>query len=200
METKMTSEAAETASHIRSAEAKAKEQAFIEWLKGYLDTIALVGGLGSSITFSIIVNQIVDPAQLDPDQPVGLKKGAVFNLDQVRLVISLGWAFFTIAVGLSIFAKVLFIDPIAQRNLEKNMKSTGFQVQLAITLFLLNLLPIFAFMLISLAVTAYVPVVGWIATFFAGFAGLLGLVMSTGLVDIGPSIPRLIRDISQQSI
>ncbi|KAK6541546.1 hypothetical protein TWF694_007352 [Orbilia ellipsospora] len=189
-------EAAERASQIRTAESKAKEKAFIEWLKGYLDTIALVGGLGSSITFSIIVSQIVDPAQLDPNQ-VGLKKGAVFNLDQVRLVISLGWAFFTIAVGLSIFAKVLFIDPIAQRNLEKNMKSTGFQVQLAVTLFLLNLLPIFAFMLISLAVTAYVPVVGWIATFFAGFAGLLGLVMSTGLVDIGPSIPRLIRDISE---
>ncbi|EPS39654.1 hypothetical protein H072_6565 [Dactylellina haptotyla CBS 200.50] len=173
---------------------KAKEQAFIEWLKGYLDTIALIGGLGSSITFSIIVSEIVDPTSLGAS---GLKAGAVFDLDQVRLIISLGWCFFTIGVGISIFAKILFIDPVAQRNLEANLKSKAFQYQLGVVLFLLNMLPTLAFGLISLAVTAYVPVVGWVATGCSAIAGLLALVMSTGIVDIGPSIPRLLRDIQE---
>ncbi|KAF3151291.1 hypothetical protein TWF225_011263 [Orbilia oligospora] len=170
---------------------KARERAFIEWLKGYLDTIALIAGLGSSITFSIIVAEIVDPSSLG-----SMKNGVLFDLDQVRLIISLGWCVFTIAVGIAIFAKILFIDPIAQRNLEKNMKSSLFQYQLGVVLFLLNLLPTMAFTLISLAVTAYVPVVGWLATGCSGLAGLLALVMSIGVLDIGPSIPRLLRDIS----
>ncbi|KAF3929046.1 hypothetical protein ABW20_dc0103257 [Dactylellina cionopaga] len=174
---------------------KAKEKAFIEWLKGYLDTIALIAGLGSSITFSIIVSEIADPAALSETR-MGLRPGAVFDLDQVRLIISLGWCVFTIAVGISIFAKILFIDPVAQRNLGPLLKSKFFQYQLGTVLFLLNMLPTLAFMLISLAVTAYVPAVGWIATGFSALAALLALIMSTGLVDLGPSIPRLLRDIA----
>ncbi|KAF3933178.1 hypothetical protein ABW19_dt0209584 [Dactylella cylindrospora] len=180
---------------------KSKEQAFIDWLKGYLDTIALIAGLGSSITFSIIVSEIADPAALNlSSSSLGLSSGAVFDLDQVRLIISLGWCVFTIAVGIAIFAKILFIDPVSQRNLEKNLKSSIFQYQLGVVLFLLNMLPTLAFTLISLAVTAYVPPVGWLATGCSGLAALLALVMSTGLLDLGPSIPRLLRDISVRSI
>ncbi|EWC46423.1 hypothetical protein DRE_04366 [Drechslerella stenobrocha 248] len=175
-------------------DAKAREHAFIEWLKGYLDTIALIAGLGSSITFSIIVQDIVDPDSLGKVEG-SRKPGGVFDLDQVRLIISLGWCVFTVAVGIAIFAKILFIDPVAQRNLEKNMKSSLFQYQLGAVLFLLNMMPTVAFLLISLAVTAYVPVVGWIATGFSGIAAVLALVMSVGIVDIGPSIPRLLRDL-----
>ncbi|KAK6330543.1 hypothetical protein TWF696_003429 [Orbilia brochopaga] len=174
---------------------KAKEQAFITWMGSYLDTISVVAGLGSSITFSVIVSEIVDPEALGGNL-TGLKPGAVFNLDQVRLIITLGWCVFTVSVGIAIFAKVLFIDPVAQRNIEQNMKSSFFRCQLGVVLFLLNMLPPVAFTLISLAVTAYVPTVGWIATGFSGIAALLALVMSIGVVDIGPSIPRLLNDIA----
>ncbi|KAF3919875.1 hypothetical protein ABW21_db0203372 [Orbilia brochopaga] len=174
---------------------KAKEQAFINWMGSYLDTISVVAGLGSSITFSVIVSQIVDPEALNGTY-TGLKPGAVFNLDTVRLIITLGWCVFTVSVGIAIFAKVLFIDPVAQRNIEQNMKSSFFRCQLGVVLFLLNMLPPVAFCLISLAVTAYVPVVGWIAAGFSGIAALLALIMSIGIVDIGPSIPRLLDDIA----
>jgi len=179
----------------QSYESKAKEQAFIEWLKGYLDTIALIAGLGSSITFSIIVSELQDPMMLRSTP--GLVPGAVFDLNEVRLIITLGWCIFTVSVGISIFAKILFIDPVSQRNLQKSMKSSFFRIQLGIVLFLLNMLPTIAFTLISLAVTAYVPVVGWIATGFSGTAASLAFLMSTGILEIGPSIPRLLRDISE---
>jgi len=173
---------------------KAHVATFIEWLKGYLDTIALIAGLGSSITFSIIVSEIVDPSLLDSSTPTP-RTGVLFDLEQVRLIVSLSWAFFTIAVGIAIFAKILFIDPISQRHLEVNLRTNFFKYQLGSVLFLLNMLPTLAFLLASLAVTAYVPVVGWLAFSCSGIAACLALVMSTGLLGLGPSIPRLLREI-----
>jgi len=69
-----------------------------------------------------------------------------------------------------------------------------FKLQFGIVLFLLNLLPTVAFTLISLAVTAYVPIVGWVAVGCSGFATLVAFLMSTGMLGVGPSIPRLLRD------
>jgi len=75
---------------------KTKDDTFIEWLRGYLDTIALISGLGSQITFSIITSGLTDPATLDPANP-GLKHGALFKVEDVRTIVSLGWCVFTVA-------------------------------------------------------------------------------------------------------
>ena len=162
---------------------------FVDWLKGYLDTIALVSGLGSQITFSIVVSGLVDPATVNNGWD-----GDVFTVGQVQMIITMSWCVFTVAVGISIFAKVVFIDPIHQRNLEQNLKSRWFRLQFSAVLFLLNVLPTVAFTLTSLAVSAYVPPAGWLMVALSGTFTVLSFAMSIGLLGVGPSIPRLLRD------
>ena len=169
--------------------AEDKHDIFVDWLKGYLDTIALVSGLGSQITFSIVVSGLVDPSTVNNGWP-----GDVFTVDQVHMIITMSWCVFTVAVGISIFAKVVFIDPIHQRNLEKNLRSRWFRYQFSTVLFLLNFLPTAAFTLTSLAVSAYVPPAGWLMVALSGIFTLLSIGMSIGLFGVGPSIPRLLRD------
>jgi hypothetical protein len=145
-------------SHSRTVDHRDKFEIFTDWLKGYLDTVALVSGLGSQITFSIVVSGLTDPATVNDGWA-----GNVFTVGQVHMIITMSWCVFTLAVGISIFAKIVFIDPIHQRNLERNLKSRWFRYQFATVLFLLNVLPTAAFTLTSLAVSAYAPPVGWLS-------------------------------------
>jgi hypothetical protein len=178
--------------HSRTTEyqqAKDKYANFVDWLKGYFDTIALVSGLGSQITFSIVVSSIVDPATVNYGWD-----GDVFTISQVHQLITTSWVAFTVAVGISIFAKIVFTDPIHQRNLEKNLKSRLFRFQLGTVLFLLNVLPPAAFTFMSLAVSAYVPPQGWMMVAISGIFTLFSFAMSLGFLGVGPSIPRLLRE------
>jgi hypothetical protein len=109
----------------------------------------------------LIVSNIADPAHLNsqiPDQPTK----TVFQRETVRLFIAISWLCFTLSLGLGVFA-------LLQSNYRINRGDplppvTSFFYKWADGVIrVLNVLPMAAFLLLSLAVAAYVPVVGWVS-------------------------------------
>jgi hypothetical protein len=121
--------------------------------------ISLFGG---QITFTVILSDIFDPTSL-----VSSYRSS-FSKETVRIFVSLSWMFFTIALGLSAIGIILLSDSAIQKVAARSGRG------MSAILLVLDLLPMGAFLFLALAVTAYVPVVGWIVLAF----GALGLVVA----------------------
>jgi len=119
------------------------------WFDNYLKAIIGIAILGGQITFTLIVSDIADPETLNNGT------AAVFKKETVRLLIAISWLFFTCTLGVAVIISLLF-----------NGDSRFAGVFGWVVTFLLNFLPVGAFLLLSLATAAYVPIVGWIGTGF----------------------------------
>lgn len=71
----------------------------IEWAKSYADIVTMAASLGGSLTFTVIVSDIVDPKRLNPDGPA---VEARFDKETVRQILAIAWLLFGIAFGWAI--------------------------------------------------------------------------------------------------
>ena len=157
------------------------ETAFRNWLDGYFNTIITIAALGAQITFAVIVTDIIDPAELQRHNPAA-ERPKVFSKETIRLLVALSWFFFAAALGVATTSKLIYSGPL--------LVGTGSRTLLpgrllhAILTLVLNVLSVGAFFLLSLAVTAYVPAVGWVGVALLSlyFVAVLWLwlVMNTG--------------------
>ncbi|KAM7215689.1 hypothetical protein V8F06_008980 [Rhypophila decipiens] len=150
---------------------------FWSWFSEYLNAIIGIAALGGQITFTVIVSDIADPATLGTSTSSdGTPPGdVIFPKEKVRFFIALSWLFFTATLGLAVVAKILFANGPGP-NCSIIGRSSFSWVYGALTL-LLNALPIAAFLLLALATSAYVPVVGWVGVAFISLFGIAVLVL-----------------------
>jgi hypothetical protein len=127
---------------------------FWGWVDGYLTGIIGVSVLGGQITFTVLVSDIADPAAAN--------NAPTFHKETVRTFIGISWLLFTACLGISVLVKTVLSDPGERRWLVERLGARRFD---------LSVVP---FLFLSLAVVAYLPVVGWIG---AGFVAVLMLVV-----------------------
>jgi hypothetical protein len=125
-----------------------------EWLSAYVAVMTNVAIFGGSITFTVIVADLVDPSTLQT------RFRASFAVETVRLWVALGWMCFTFTLGISCIAAILYADNTLKFVPPSRWGFIDFVLKLM--LLVLSALPICAFGCLSLAVAAYVPVVGWL--------------------------------------
>jgi MFS family permease len=136
-------------------------QTFISFIVG-------VSIFGAS-TFAIIAGQIQDPRQLSPT--------ARFDMQTVRIFLALAWLYFIIALGVAGFSSsILTLKQEKHSVLTEDWHRRWKKFSLAASIFLQSLV-IGAFWFLSLALIAYVEVVGWIAVVVSGAAGIFALVL-----------------------
>ncbi|KAF2183520.1 hypothetical protein K469DRAFT_751526 [Zopfia rhizophila CBS 207.26] len=136
---------------------------FVNFLQGYLKAMLAISLFGGQITFTIILSDIYDPNKLSSPHR------ASFSKETVRLFVSISWMLFTFVLGLSAIAQILLSDSKIREVVGKGGSWTVVWM-----LFALNLMPVLAFLFLALAVTAFVPVVGWVVL---GFVGLYAVVV-----------------------
>lgn len=153
----------------------------IIWWDSYLNIILLTSLFGGQITFTIIVNDIVDPATLHPIG-VNFQTRPTFGKEMVRLFVSISWLLFMLALGTSLIAKSQLSDPGVRDALLARGPERLKTIHSVLT-FILNGLPLAAIALLALVVTAYVPCVGWVCVgFLALFA--FGILVLWVLFDL----------------
>jgi hypothetical protein len=141
----------------QSVAQRERDDRFWSWFDDYLKAVIAIAVLGGQITFTLIVSDIADPENLDNGT------AAVFKMETVRLLIAISWLFFTCTLGVAVIINLLFIGDSRLGGIWGRVVT-----------FLLNFLPIGAFLLLSLATAAYVPIVGWLG---AGFISLFTLAV-----------------------
>ena len=138
---------------------------FVNYLQGYSNAMLAISLFGGQITFTVILSDVYDPAELTS------RYRSNFSKETVRLLVSLSWMLFTFAMGFSAIITILLSDSaikeVANRGIPAILRG------IRMLLLLLNLMPICAVLFLALAVTAYVPVVSWFVT---GFVGLFLIV------------------------
>lgn len=132
---------------------------FKAWFQAYLAFVIGIAVLGGQITFTLIVSQLADP----PPQ-------SVFSMGAVRHLIAAAWLLFTGTLGVGVITSLLFTDDRRSTRTPGISGLSGFVIT-----FLLNFLPLGAFLLLALAAAAYTPVVGWIGVGGISLFGLLVL-------------------------
>jgi hypothetical protein len=135
----------------------------LNWLDGYLKALIAISVFGGQITFTVIVSEIADPAALSPTSTDAETK-SFFGIETVRIFVALSWLFFMVELGIAALVKILLMDEYmkgATRTYFARRKKSFLYIYSGLT-FLLNGLPLVAFLFLALAVAAYVPVVGWI--------------------------------------
>ncbi|KAK1758026.1 hypothetical protein QBC47DRAFT_357926 [Echria macrotheca] len=155
---------------------------FLAWFSEYLNAIIGIAALGGQITFTVIVSDIADPSILGNNAPDDAPRTVLFDKERVRLLIALSWLFFTTTLGLAVVAKILFANSPPPDSAEGRVAFGRMYTALT---FLLNGIPVAAFLLLALATVAYVPVVGWIGvaviSLFGLFVGFLWFVLDAGI-------------------
>ena len=130
------------------------------WFNSYLSTIITVAILGGQITFTLVVGQLADPVP-----------SSIFTPNTVRHLIAAAWLLFTATLGVGVLMSLLFTDVADHYGTGDIPRFDGvFGLWVS---FLLNFLPIGAFLLLGLATVAYAPVVGWIGVAGVGGFGVL---------------------------
>ncbi|KAK0710678.1 hypothetical protein B0H67DRAFT_554776 [Lasiosphaeris hirsuta] len=160
---------------------RSSQTTFRNWLDGYYNAIIGTAALGGQITFTVIVTDILDPRTLRSRDPA-VNPADVFSVETIRLLIALSWLLFVATLGLAITAKLVCCSPPFPGADDLKLPPNG--PTHAILILALNALSIGAFFLLSLAITAYVPVAGWMGVAMLSIysLGVLGLwlVMNTG--------------------
>jgi hypothetical protein len=147
----------------------------LNWLDGYLKAVIAISVFGGQITFTVIVSEIADPAAPSPTS-TDAQTNRLFGMETVRMFVALSWLFFMVELGIAALVKILLMDETmksAARTYFAHRKRNFLYIYSGIT-FLLNGLPLVAFLFLALAVAAYVPVVGWIGV---GLISLFALVV-----------------------
>ncbi len=138
------------------------------WVDGYLKGIIGISVFGGQITFTVLVSEIADPA--DVVRPVRANADPAFTptfpRETVRTFIGISWLLFIISLGISVFLKMILSDRNDRDRLVRNLSTQGFHRLYSVITFVLNTLSVAPFLFLSLATTAYLPVVGWIGTAF----------------------------------
>jgi len=146
--------------------AETYEERLLSWWEGYLKAILAISLFGGQITFTVILSEIADPAQLHAN-----KNAATFDRETTRLFVAISWMLFTVTLGLAAALRILLSDVQIKGAAREGLRDRSRRIQLThslLTLFL-NGLPLAAFLFLALAVVAYVPIVGWITVGFIAF-------------------------------
>ena len=139
------------------------------FFNGLFTTVIGISTLGASVTFSYVLsNNTATPLQANP----------IFNAGHIQLFLAISWLLFLLALANASLGSTLLTffkeHWIADWD-GGNGKTSQFEVQMyaVFAAGLMGILVIGAFVLLSLVVVAYSPIVGWIALGFTAFYGLL---------------------------
>jgi hypothetical protein len=132
----------------------------LNWLDRYLNGHIATGVFGGQITFIVVISEIADPAA----SRVGPTSTFLFGKDTVRLFVALSWLLFMMELGIAALGKVLLMDDRIKHAMKNYFERKGRAMGYVYSVFsfVMNGLPLVAFLFLALAVTAYVPVVGLI--------------------------------------
>ena len=130
------------------------EQA-LRWWDEFLRHTITISVFGGSITLTVIVQAIQDPAELNKDSR--------FHHDTVRIFLTVAWLLFVSALALALVSSLLlpFDHKAVSRAFGEGLPSMV-GVLFHVLSFLLCAVLLGAFIMLSLCVVAYVEVVGWI--------------------------------------
>ena len=165
-------------------------RSIMEWWERYLAAVIGISTFGGSITFSVIVSPIADPARLNPENAEALTPTR-FDRETVRHFLAISWAIFICEMGIcSVLATLMhfhrdkfvnrflpdFPGPALRSLVVMGSLRVSTRWFLLACALLINCLMVAAFMFLSLAVVAYVGVAGWMGVLFSTVFGLVSLV------------------------
>lgn len=143
------------------------------WFNGLFTTVIGISSLGASITFNYVISNVNSPAE-----------GACFGQAEVQLFLGISWLLFLLALASASLASSIltFFKEHWKKDWNgecgtKNQKDV--QIYAAFATAVLGSLVTAAFIFLCLVVTAYSPVVGWIAL---GFTVTFGLICAVGVM------------------
>jgi hypothetical protein len=133
----------------------------------FYKNIGAVATLGSSISFALIVTDIADPK--------GISQHGKFDLSAVRIMLAISWLLFMVALNFSF-------------GYAQTMPSQEPEIRVAASK-ILYFLDILAVIFLSLVVSAYVEVVGYVGIGLASFVAVLLLIDKRGFTAEQPKEP-----------
>jgi hypothetical protein len=140
------------------------------WFTGLFTTVIGISTLGASITFNYVIG--------NSNRPVD---DSYFSAREVQLFLGISWLLFLLSLAFASLASTIltfFKDHWKKDWNGEHGKTSQRDVQLYATFAtaLLAGLVISAFMFLCLVVTAYSPIVGWLALGFTAAFGLVGAI------------------------
>jgi hypothetical protein len=148
----------------------------IQWWEAFLPQAVNVSIFGGSITFSIAIQEIANPARLNPSDSEA-ETYTRFQRETVRRFLSLAWLLFVCALATASLAMLLL-------NFKRKSIKDSFKVKwswspmiLHTLSFVISALMLGAFMFLSLAVVAYVEDVGWAGVGVTSLVALITLLI-----------------------
>lgn len=143
------------------------------WFTGLFTTVIGISTLGASVTFNYVIGVVSSPVP-----------GSYFSREEVQLFLSISWLLFLLALASASLASTIltFFKQSWQKDWNgEHGKTSQRDVQLYATFATASLagLVVTAFIFLCLVVTAYAPVVGWVAL---GFTSAFGLVCIIGVM------------------
>ncbi|KAH7141039.1 hypothetical protein EDB81DRAFT_885731 [Dactylonectria macrodidyma] len=144
----------------------------VEDFQIFISFILTISIFGAS-TFAVIIGQMTDPIDIwKPDPPP-------YRLTTVRAFLRIAWMCFTLAIavaGYSSSIRTVYRERAGGKldiEWQRRWDRIGIISSVA-----LHLLLVAAFLFLSLAMVAYVGIVGWVAVGFSRLAGVIALVLS----------------------
>ncbi len=142
----------------------------LKWWDAFITHTIMVSIFGGSITFTVIVQQIQDPAELH-------EEGTRFSSKTVRIFLSVAWLLFVTALAITSLITLLFVFFRSRINTAlRGGKKSFFAFFFHFLSLLLSAVLLGAFMALSLAVAAYVEVVGWIGCAVTSMTGAVAAI------------------------
>ena len=147
----------------------------------FFESVGVICVLGASITFSVVVSDFKDPADLD------VSRKAYFDKSTVRIFLSISWLLFTLGLGAAP-AFAIFInfnqqpkqkraalpqDDESPARLRTDTTTPNWSWLHAVASSVLYTLVLGGLMFLSLVVAAYVKVVGFVAVGFTSSIAVL---------------------------
>jgi hypothetical protein len=154
------------AAAVAANEPDAQVERAVEDFQSFISFIFSVSIFGAS-TFAVIVSQMADPIDIwRPDPPP-------FGLATVRTFLAIAWLCFILAIAVAGYSSSILTlwREMARGFLDKTWKKKWDSVGIVASV-ILHLLLVTAFLFLSLALVAYVGVVGWVAVGFSSLAGV----------------------------
>jgi hypothetical protein len=145
----------------------------VTWWDSFAKGIIALTTLGASITFSVILSNLPDPAAVRSDasrsfRPSRVASAVRFDREHVRRFLAVAWLMFVLALGLAMFS-------LARLKKSRSVGRGTWLLELV-----LEWLVLAAFMFLALAVCAYVPEVGIAAVAFIAFFAVVAFAMWLG--------------------
>lgn len=174
-----------------------KAEHIITWWEKYLASVIAVSIFGGSITFSVVLQDIVDPARLNPEDskaitPTRYDRESVRRFLATSVVLFFGeLALCSLLVTVISFNRTRCIDGFGSWSKGNEARQIRFlrvpvniQWCLHICSLFINGLLVASFMYLSLTIVAYVEFVGWIGVGFTAAFGLVTIIIWVGTACI----------------